>query len=353
MRILLVSHVPLEIESGAAQIAINLCNGLRAIGHDAIAWSPEPLPPETRWWTRWRRRVRQIEAHVESDGPFDVIDSPAVTATAALAAAARLVVRSIQPELLYLQSDLRAHASQWSSPRSWLHRLHGAFVARRILRGWHHAHRIVALGTVELQWMRARFPSWEPKLGAYVCAPSTADRESFRRVRRQRQSSGVQDHGCRRLLWLGRWAAHKGLELLARLIAERRPGDRFTLAGTGTMTLAPVPPALIEAGVVRVIPHYRRDELPVLLAEHDAGLFTSTVEGWGLSLNEMLESGMPVFATEAGGVRDLQPYFRRSLRCIEEWTGALPGRESDLEDYDRRFEWTAIARAYETTTLRD
>lgn len=40
---------------------------------------------------------------------------------------------------------------------------------------------------------------------------------------------------------------------------------------------------------------------------YDAGLFTSEAEGWGLSLNEMLESDMPVFATEVGGVRDLRP----------------------------------------------
>src|SRR5690606_25128535 len=40
MRILIVSHPPLRGELGAAQMAIGLAEGLRELGHEALAWSP-------------------------------------------------------------------------------------------------------------------------------------------------------------------------------------------------------------------------------------------------------------------------------------------------------------------------
>jgi glycosyltransferase involved in cell wall biosynthesis len=356
MRILLVSHPPLTAELGAAQIALRLAAELRTLGHDAVAWSPAPLPAGTHWRNLWLRQRRAIERHVAEHGPFDVIDTPAISASPRLACAGRLAVRSIQPELLYLWSDVQGDLRQGPVPSS------GA-VARTvwavprvfaIVGGWRRAATILCLGSRERNWMRRRFPAWSAKTGVYVCAPSQEEREALLDVRRRRP-----DHppgpGLR-FLWIGRWAAHKGTRRLLDFLSERLsdcPADTVTLAGCGPAAERDLPSAWLRAERVRLVPSFTRAELPALLAGHDAGLFTSSVEGWGLSLNEMLEAGLMVFATPAGAVDDLQPYFPASLRPFPPPERPEPAPREDLavNGYFERFNWSAIARDYARQAL--
>ncbi|HEX7182465.1 MAG TPA: glycosyltransferase family 4 protein [Thermoanaerobaculia bacterium] len=355
MRILLVSHPPVTAELGAAQIALNLAEGLRALGHDAAAWSPEPLPPGTRWWNLWRRQTEGIERYVESHGPFDVIDTPAISASREVARhGRRLVVRSVQPELRYLWRDLRSDLSRRPSPRALANALLGAPRAGAITGGWRRADAILCLGSHELEWMRRRFPRWTGKLGVYLCALPAGERVVLAEVRRQRTGPGRDGL---RFLWMGRWSAQKGTARLLRFLRERiasSPGDTFTLAGCGPAAERDLPAKWLAAGRVRVVPAFSRAELPELLASHDAGLFTSGVEGWGLSLTEMLESGMTVFATEAGAVADLRPWFPHSLRPFPPPTAIeLPAEREDLEanGYYAQFDWRRIAEDYERQAL--
>ena len=358
MRILVVSHPPLAAELGAAQIAVNLAAALAARGHDALAWSPEPLPRPA--WARWRGQTREIEAFVQRHGPFDVVDLPAITASARLAAGARLVARSVQPELRYLAMNLRAHLTrrQHQLPRTAVQTLLASAAVRQ---GWRRASSILCLGSVERQWMQRHFPPLAPRLDAYVVAPAEADRRAFAEVRGSRQP---RPRGAgTRFLWIGRWAAHKGVHDLLRFIAERAGGgggDTFTLAGCGGAPERTVPARLLRDGRVRIVPSFRRDELPGLLAEHDAGLFTSLVEGWGLCLNEMLEAGLTVYATPAGGVQDLAPFWGARLRpfpppaaaAAAPAGGADPGPPPDLAGYLDHFSWPAIAARYEAAVSR-
>jgi len=354
VRILLVSHPPLTAELGAAQIAINLAEALRGRGHDAVAWSPHPLPPGTRWWNLWRRQTRALEEHAAAHGPFDVIDTPAISASRETARHGRLVVRSVQPELRYLLLDLWSDLRRRPSPRALANAALGVPRAAAILGGWRRAGFILCLGSHELAWMRRRFPRWNRKLGFYVCALSSGEREALAGVRRARR----QESGRRgvRFLWIGRWSAQKGIRRLLRFLRERiasHPGDTFTLAGCGPAVEGDLSPPWLRDGRVRLVPSFPRRELPEILAGHDAGLFTSGIEGWGLGLVEMLESGLTVFATEAGAVADLGPYFPASLRPFP------PPPEialSSLEDlaangYYERFSWPGIARAYEEQVL--
>ncbi|HEY0556593.1 MAG TPA: glycosyltransferase [Thermoanaerobaculia bacterium] len=358
MRILVVSHPPLTAELGAAQIALALAAALRERGHDALAWSPEPLPPDTRWWNLQQRQTEGIERFAAAEGPFDIIDTPAISASRKLARHGKLVVRSIQPELLYLWQDVRSDlARRWvPSPRSAVQAAMAPRRAGAILAGWSRARLILCMGSIELAWMLRHFPRWRSKLGSYVCAPSPGERSALLAVRRSRPAAPPDRQGIR-FLWIGRWAAHKGTRRLARWIAERAATvsrDTFTLAGCGRAAERDLPPEWLRSGRVRIVPSFPRSGLPALLAEHDAGVFTSTVEGWGLSLNEMLEAGLPVFATEAGAVPDLRPFFPRSLlsfpppASIEPW----PDRE-DLEagGYLARFDWAAVASSYEEAVL--
>jgi len=352
MRFLLVSHPPLSTELGAAQITLRLAEGLRALGHEAVTWSPEPLPRDTRWWNLWVRQRRAIERYAREHGPFDAIDTPVLSASPALARQGPLLVRSFQPELHYLLSavwgDLRHRFPP--SPRSLV--LGPAVLPRAgaIIAGWRRARAILCLGSRELAWMRRRFPGWAGKMGFYVCAPSGAERAALAETRRRRvqrpPATGT------RFLWIGRWAAHKGTRRLLRFISGRlaaAPGDSFTLAGCGPAAEREVPADWLGTGRVRLLAAFGRAELPALLAEHDAGLFTSSVEGWGLSLNEMLESGLPVYATEAGAVQDLKPYFPASLRPFPPPVRIAPTVLEDLEanGYFQRFDWREISRDYE------
>lgn len=356
MRILLVSHPPLVAELGAAQVALQLAAGLRALGHDALVWSPAPLPAGTRWWQITARQRQGAERFAAEQGPFDLIDTPAITASARLARSGPLLARSVQPELLYVlhgvQEDLRRRLLP--SPRAVAHTALAARQAAAIVAGWRRARAILCLGGHELAWMRRRFPAWAAKTGSYVIAPPPAERDAFAEVRRRRPERppgpGV------RFLWIGRWAAHKGTRTLLDFLAARLPAcpdDSVTVAGCGPAAEREIPAEWLRAGRVRLVPAFARAELPALLASHDAGLFTSTVEGWGLSLNEMLESGLPVYATEAGGVTDLRPYFPLSLRPFPPPMRIEPAPLEDLEanGYHRRFDWSALARDYERQAL--
>jgi glycosyltransferase involved in cell wall biosynthesis len=360
MRVLVVSHPPLEAELGAAQIALHLAAALRRRGHDARAWSPEPLPAGTRGWNLWRRQREGIERFAAAAGPFDVIDTPALTASPKVARAGRLVVRSVQPEMRYLLHGVARDLGRRPSPRALARALVGCRQGAAIVNGWRRGQKVLCLGSLELAWMRRRFPFWHAKLGCYDCAPAPAERAALAAVRRQRNAAGARAPLAEgvRFLWIGRWAAHKGTARLLRFLAARavsHPADTLTLAGCGRGPERDLPAAWLRDGRVNIVATFERTALPALLAAHDAGLFTSDVEGWGLSLNEMLESGLPVYATAAGAVEDLLPFFPGTLRPFPppDHGGVAPAAPVDLgaNGYEARFNWDAIAGAYERQAL--
>jgi glycosyltransferase involved in cell wall biosynthesis len=354
VRILLVSHPPLSAELGAAQAALNLAAALRARGHDAQAWSPEPLPAGSRAWNLWLRQRQAAERFAAAEGPFDVIDTPAISASRKLARCGRLVVRSVQPELRYLSHGVRSSLRQSHTPRTLARAATAGPLAGAIVNGWRRASVVLCLGTHELAWMRRRFPFWSSKLRLYFNAIAEQERPALAEVRRRR--SAMPGGAGVRFLWIGRWSAHKGTHRLVEFMTERLAAssrDVFTLAGTGPLAERDLPPEWLRRGRVSLVPAFTRDELPALLAAHQAGLFTSDVEGWGLNLIEMLESGLTVFATEAGAVADLRPFFPSSLQPFPPPPAIEPRPLEDLDatDYYRRFSWPEIASAYERQAL--
>lgn len=359
MRILIVSYGSLSPELGASQMALNLEAALRRRGHQAIAWAPPPLPAKTPWWRAHLWRRRSLRRFLASSPQFDVIDLPPVAVERSLATSAPLIARSVQPDLRYLACDLRELLHRpWAreaASRS-LHLLHALFLQLRIVRGWSTASRILCLGTGEREWMSRHLPWTRPKLLHYLNAPSPDDQRSFGQIRARRHP-GRDDRV--RFLWIGRWAPHKGTELLLRFLGDRIrtcPGDSVTLAGCGPAASDQVAGELVASGRVRMVPSFDRSELLDLLRQHDAGLFTSSVEGWGLSLNEMLESGLPVFATPAGGVPDLTPFFPTQLHGFpppRQLGGAARSTAGPSANYYEHCTWEKIAERYEKLVLRD
>jgi glycosyltransferase involved in cell wall biosynthesis len=295
----------------------------------------------------------RVEALAASRGPFDVIETPAITASRRLARRGRIVVRSVQPELRYLFLDIRNDLGHRPSPRAIFNALLGIPRAASILGGWRRACLILCQGTDERAWMRRRFPRWTGKLGLYVSPLPAGERERLAAVRRGRRPG---PGAGTRFLWIGRWSSQKGTARLRRFFGERiasHPGDTLTVAGTGAAAERELPPEWLRSGRVKVVSAFARAELPGLLAGHDAGLFTSDVEGWGLSLCEMLESGLTVFATEAGAVVDLRPYFPASLRPFPPPPVIVPEPLEDLQanGYFERFSWPEVARSWEEQVL--
>ncbi len=354
MRLLLVSHPPLRDEMGAAQLAQSLAEALRRRGHEVVVWSPEPLPDAARWYDRWLHQRRRLESFLDREPPFDLLDVPPVSVSRRVAAAAPVLARSVQPDLRYFWCDLREELRWPLAPRGPLHAAHRLVLAAAIVRGWHRADGILALGRLERRWIARRFPWLAPRLGHYFAAPPPGDRSALAEVaRRRRPPAGP---GLR-FLWIGRWSAHKGPRALVRFLAERgstHPYDLFTVAGCGEIDSPRLPASLLASGRLRVIPSFSRPELPKLLADHDVGLFTSTAEGWGLSLCEMLESGMPVAATGAGAVTDLRPLVGDALLLFPPPASlaadTLP--EVDLGAYLETTLWPRIALEYEDEVAR-
>lgn len=349
-RILIVNVAPLLPELGASQMAINLADSLRAHGAEVVLFVPQSQQ-KTHWLlpiTYWRKSV---EAFVANDGPFDIIDAPAQIITRSLSKKAFCIARSVQPELRYQWVNIISHP--FVSPLDLLRFIRSCLIALSTfsshLSGWIYAHAILCLGSAEKKWMVSRFPFWKRKIYHYLNALSEEDQKKLIKIRNSRippEKAGI------RFLWIGRWTAHKGIDRLVTFIMQRletAPSDTFTIAGCGPGPYHGMTNAIITDRRVQIIPHFKREELFDLLRVHDVGLFTSKAEGWGLSLNEMLESGMSVYATDTGGVMDLKTIFNSMLR-------EFPPKETDLlcdepmtvdwELYYKTFNWDAIAGRY-------
>jgi glycosyltransferase involved in cell wall biosynthesis len=353
MRILIVSESPLVQELGSPQINLSLAKALTVRGHEVRLWSPEALTERIQRPPSHAEKIEDLEHFAQDNGPFACIDTPPMTATPRLASHAPLVVRHSQPELLYWASALKAGLRRLS-PRLLSAVVRGTQDAMRLRRSWERADIILCLGSYDLEWMRNRYPGWSEKFRRYFIALPATEREVFRALRRSRSGDLA---GSPSFLWIGRWTAHKGIDRLLGFLRQRlssKSGDRFTIAGCGAIGASAIQRALPNCDQVTIVPTYTRAELPALLARHHFGLFTSDTEGWGLSLNEMLEAGLPVYATPVGGVADLRPYFPFSLRAFPPPLEARAGTLEDLDanGYYERFSWGEIGRAYDADVLQ-
>lgn len=128
---------------------------------------------------------------------------------------------------------------------------------------------------------------------------------------------------------VGRIAPIKNHELFLRvaaIVAQRAPRARFVVVGggPGLDELRRGAASLGVAGKVRFA-GVRRD-LPSVYADLDALVLTSLDEGTPLSLIEGMACGLPVAATDVGGVRDL---------LTMEWTGDITSRSFSKSDSPR------------------
>jgi glycosyltransferase involved in cell wall biosynthesis len=337
-----------SLEAGGSQIACLLAEQLR-LRHEVTLWTP---PPPERLSPPWLHRRTQSDAlldFVRGRHRFDLIDVEPVLFDPRLRRFSPVMVRTVQPDLLYLGVDARIHRHRLPRVKDAYHLARIAILRRRVRRAYENADRVLTLGRAEANWLAVRFSGICDRLGSYVAAPSTCDQSRFSHIRAERLKRPVAPTS--RWLWIGRWAAHKGPHTLSDWARQRLGECRhesLTIAGSGNVddTTRHMWRSLGER--VRWVPSYTRQDLPQLLLDHEWGVFTSEVEGWGLSLNEMLESGLTVYATKAGGVESLRPYFPRQLREFPPVEPLERGIDDPLETrYYETFSWPSIAAAYE------
>lgn len=350
MKLLIGSPNPIDLRLGAAQIAWNLASSCRHLGHQVEFW--EPATAASRFQSRLglRRSRAAFRKFVRERPDIDVVESASwMMGDHLRGEGRRLVVRGVQPDMEYLRTE--AHTLDARGWRSIPDRLQIRDTERLIETGWIAADRIVVLTEQERHAMSQSRPALAGKLRSYVVAPSADERAAFRRVASKR-SARRKSIGEARLIWIGRWAAHKGTaELLAfaRSHLAVSPAARLTIAGAGSHPWVEVG-ALGSIGTqIEVIERFERSDLPALLARHDAGVFTSRIEGWGLSLQEMLESGLPVYASAAGAAPELEKWFPNQLRPFPPPPAEdLPESDSgeSFAAYAEHFEWRRIAGDY-------
>jgi glycosyltransferase involved in cell wall biosynthesis len=353
VRLLIVSFAPLSTQVGAGQTALLLTAALRVRGHDAQTWAPPLPPPSLSWWyqTEWRRR--ELERFLAHQELFDWVDLPPLALDRGIARRARTIARSVQPDALYFRADWTAGTLLRGNPlRTALGLIDQLAQLRAVRRGHLLADRILCLGSAERDALARHLRRKE--IFAYRIAPAAEEQRTFAAIRGART---LGSPAAVRFLWIGRWAAHKGTTRLAAFLDRRlreSPDDSCTIAGCGPEAERALPKDLLERGRIRVVPSFSRAGLFEMLADHDAGLFTSVAEGWGVTLNEMLESGMPIYATRAGGVVDLLPYFPHALRPFPPPPGPLDLDALDdprATGYYDRFIWDRIAESYEREVL--
>ena len=258
----------------------------------------------------------QWRAFLRSAGSVDVVDCPPFLAAGRGTLPGRAwLCRSTQPDVLYTLDTLRD--GRWGSfadARRYL-----AFagmagvIAGTIYRGWLSADIVMCHTSSECRriarwspWLRAKLTNFD---GALSDEDQTA-LDHVRKARRQRPEDAPI-----RYVWIGRWIGHKGPDRLLSLVKERLASsrDEFTVLGCGRGRARCPGDAGRRPAPAGDPPRSRAQTSPRSSPSRTQACSRVARRGWGLALNEMLEAGLPVYATEAGGVEDLRSVLPASV----------------------------------------
>ena len=109
------------------------------------------------------------------------------------------------------------------------------------------------------------------------------------------------------ICFVGMWGLRKGSRDWPEIVRQIRvqvPDTRFRFLGTMVDNATVLTDLGISDGV-RNVATFNRDELPELLGPCAVGIFPSYIEGFGLSVIEQLAAGIPTFAYDVPGPRQI------------------------------------------------
>jgi glycosyltransferase involved in cell wall biosynthesis len=237
---------------------------------------------------------------------------------------------------------------------------HGGYRLWEVSKSLRLSDRCILLNQAERAWAADRLGVPRERL---VLIPNAID-ETFHRA----APAKPVGEGPVRLAFVGSWIPRKGtstlVEVLEQLATDGIP-FRLSILGCGDAAAAraDLPRALADR--ISIVPAYRGNELPSLLADHELLLFPSRSEGSSLALVEAMACGLAPLATRVGAAPDLiTPDHDGVLVDVGDATtiaahvtrlagdrAALTRMRLAAQETARRYRWDEIAartlRAYE------
>jgi glycosyltransferase involved in cell wall biosynthesis len=329
LRILMVIHTPWTRDLGAPRVQLELAEELRALGHRVEKFSYEdafPRPASRNGHRPGRlgqalavlranrsfaaRAGAYVAAHARR---FDVVEAHQTDLPLPkrrLGLGGLLVARSVGLIPVYREFE-RFAARRWPEPASARDLAHRALTwpgARRrnrdVLPSFRSADLINVSNRDDLRVV-AEEMGFGDKAVMFPFGLSRSRAEAFARER----ATIAERLAAQTVAFIGTWNSRKGAkdwpEIVAR-VRRRVPGARFLFLGTGMSEEAVrrgFPAAEQES--LAVVPAYRSEELPELLARATVGAFPGYLEGFGFGLLEKLAAGLPTVAYDAPGPREM------------------------------------------------
>ncbi len=316
MRIAIFSNSYLPTVSGVVNSIRLFRKGLIAAGHEVHVFAPE------------YEDFDDVEPYIFRFPALDLSDQIDISIVVPIKNLIEPAVGGVKPALIHSQhpiwmGDLAAsfaralniplvftfhtqyekYAQHYTPIAPKLARLITEEVVRRYLR--HCAHVVVP--TESIREMLAK--TYGIEQGVTV-VPTPVDLMKFRELQPAKVRARFGLEGEEVLLFVGRLAREKGLDMLVRaftLIQELRPGVRLLLLGRGPYEEA-LKAKISKLGLkdlvtfAGVVPH---EEVPDYYAAADLFVFPSTTETQGLVIIEAMAAGLPVVAVRAPGAVDI------------------------------------------------
>lgn len=375
MRIAFLSRIVLDhgVRGGMEQHGATLCSCLVARGHDLLTITtahPDGLKethgptgdtlfvnaPAGRysraWWAASWAALRAEHAHA----PFDLMISQSAGALANIRHARHALAL---PTVVILHGTL---GSDWRTRRQDLHSARGLYRMARYLgtapgQLWRWrtgrgdvAHWIAVSDEVAKDWRREMGISAE----RISVIPDGVDLTHFAPdpdARRATRAALGIPADAPLLIAVGRAEQNKGFQIAVQALAnqkERWPTAHMIVVGEGSYR-ARLEREVAVRGLqerVHTLGYRPNAELPALLAAADIFLMPSLChEAFPLTIIEALGAGLPVLATNVGGIPSAVDHGRTGLLLpmgdVPAWTAAL---DTLLGDARRRRAMGALAR---------
>jgi glycosyltransferase involved in cell wall biosynthesis len=306
MRILISIHHELDSDSGAPGVTCRLADALRRRGHsvDILSFQRIRTPAKLKglaypWF---------VASFLLTHREYDVLDLSSgdgwvfgVLRKIGGNKMPLLVARSHGLEHLAHQARVKAHRNAGAA-LSWKYPIyHGGYRLWECGTSFTHADAALFLNPVDLTYAVERL-GVKPQHAACI---RNGIAEVFVHRAEALLQAGSTNRKPANVAFIGRYTPMKGSEVLRRAIIpllSEDSGRKLGLFGTTidrATILAGFPPELHEQ--VEVVPRYRNEDLPDLLAGYDVLAFPSLSEGFSIAPLEAMACGLvPVVSATPG-----------------------------------------------------
>jgi glycosyltransferase involved in cell wall biosynthesis len=312
VHILLTIHAPWDPDSGAPGVTADLGAYFRAQGHsvDHLSFNDMPRRVGSRaagflFPFFLARRIARMQAR----RPIDVIDA----SSGDLWAWASLRRRGAGGPLLVTRShglehtadrELREDARRGAVELSWKYPLYyGGFRLWEVARSLRLSDIALFLNKGDLEYAVAQLGIPREKAGLTVNGAA-----GYFHGLPFTPLAGSAGDGIR-IAQIGSYIPRKGIAYGAAAlngVLERHPSVSVTFLGTQAppeQVLADFDPTVRER--VKVVPTFKRDQLPELLRNHHVKLLPTTFEGFSVSLIEAMACGLAPVTTSTPGPMEI------------------------------------------------